>query len=389
MSIAWTKMEELLTRLLEISEDTGEATDGSTTTLEDTGKNWATDMWAEATVHILIGDVEYVSTVASNTADTLTFTAIGTAVLAGCQYSLKKSINIQDIVRWGGTDLTGRDISLDLKAITDDSIKGLLKSIGDIAALENLITRIGQTSDAVVAAGAEGSASAKLRRLTTDLNALITQLSEDLGDKTSPDAGSLNARVGEVQASPTSNTLLDRLKTIATDIGTLTTQLSEDIGDKTTPDAGSINARLGEVQASPTANTLLARLKDLSTLIGEVQASPTENTVLDRLKDITTAIGTLTPAAGTPVIYNVTMTNAATEYSQALPANTKRFTVHCRDGTAFRLAFATGKVATPTEPYLTVPSSSSYDEDNINPASLTIYIGCAIAGKVVEIVAWS
>ena len=317
MTIAWTKMEELLTRLLEISEDAGEATDGSTTTLEDTGKSWATDMWAEATVHILIGDVEYVSTVASNTADTLTFTAIGTAVLAGCQYSLKKSINIQDIVRWGGTDLTGRDISLDLKAITDDSIKGLLKSIGDIAALENLITRIGQTSDAVVAAGAEGSASAKLRRLTTDLNALITQLSEDLGDKTSPDAGSLNARVGEVQASPT------------------------------------------------------------------------ENTVLDRLKDITTAIGTLTPAGSTPVIYNVTMTNANAEYSQALPSNTKRFTVHCRDGTAFRLAFATGKVATPTEPYLTVPGSSSYDEDNINPASLTIYIGCAIAGKVVEIVAWS
>jgi hypothetical protein len=77
------------------------------------------------------------------------------------------------ISHWGGTALTGRDISLDLAALTDDSIKGILKSIGDIAALENLITRIGQTSDAVVAAGAVGSLAAKLRRLTTDLGALI------------------------------------------------------------------------------------------------------------------------------------------------------------------------------------------------------------------------
>jgi hypothetical protein len=32
---------------------------------------------------------------------------------------------------WGGTALTGRDISGDTRALTDDAIKGLLRSIGD------------------------------------------------------------------------------------------------------------------------------------------------------------------------------------------------------------------------------------------------------------------
>lgn len=47
---------------------------------------------------------------------------------------------------------------------------------------------------------------------------------------------------------------------------------------------------VGEVQASPTANTLLARVKSLETKTGEVQASPTSNTVLARLKDLLTGI---------------------------------------------------------------------------------------------------
>ena len=78
------------------------------------------------------------------------------------------------LTRWGGTDLTGRDISLDLKALTDVSITGILKSIGDIAAAESLIARIGLTSDAIVAAGAVGSVAAKLRRVTQGLEELKT-----------------------------------------------------------------------------------------------------------------------------------------------------------------------------------------------------------------------
>lgn len=95
------------------------------------------------------------------------------------------------------------------------------------------------------------------------------------------------------------------------------------------------------------------------------------------------------PHATTPVIYNVTMPNADTEYSQALPSNVKKFLIHTRDESEFRLAFVTGKVATPTAPYFTIPASKAYYEDHINPASLTLYFASASAGKVVEIIAWS
>ena len=108
----------------------------------------------------------------------------------------------------------------------------------------------------------------------------------------------------------------------------------------------------------------------------------------DTLTSVKTAVEALTPQATTPVIYNVTMTNADTEYSQALPANTKRFTIQARDGTSFRLAFETGKVAIPTEPYLSIGANSAYYEDGIK-AMPTLYFGCASAGKVAEIVAWS
>ncbi len=56
---------------------------------------------------------------------------------------------------------------------------------------------------------------------------------------------------------------------------------------------------LGEVQASPTANTLLARAKTLATLIGEIQDSPTENTLLERLKALETAVVALPGALPT------------------------------------------------------------------------------------------
>ena len=39
-----------------------------------------------------------------------------------------------DIVKWGGTNLTGRDISNDIKTLSDDTVKGILRSLGDAGA---------------------------------------------------------------------------------------------------------------------------------------------------------------------------------------------------------------------------------------------------------------
>ncbi|MBA7522489.1 hypothetical protein ES705_14608 [subsurface metagenome] len=93
--------------------------------------------------------------------------------------------------------------------------------------------------------------------------------------------------------------------------------------------------------------------------------------------------------ATAPVIYNVAMANADEECSQALPASTKRFSIHLRDYSEFRFAYETGKVAAPTEPYETIPVGHEKHEEMIEPTSLTLYFASPAAGKIAEIEAWS
>jgi len=91
----------------------------------------------------------------------------------------------------------------------------------------------------------------------------------------------------------------------------------------------------------------------------------------------------------TPTKYAVTLTSANTEYSQALPADTKKFRIHLRDYATFRLAYETGKVATPTDPYETIPAGSEKYEDGLNLAALTLYLASPVAAKTAEVEAWS
>lgn len=90
--------------------------------------------------------------------------------------------------------------------------------------------------------------------------------------------------------------------------------------------------------------------------------------------------------AATHNIYNVTMTLANTEYSQALPANTKKFTIKCRTFYDIKLAFTVNQSGVT---YLTIPSGMAYNEDLIRPATLTLYFQCPAAAQVAEIVTWS
>lgn len=91
-----------------------------------------------------------------------------------------------------------------------------------------------------------------------------------------------------------------------------------------------------------------------------------------------------------PVIYNVTLTLADTEYSQPLPAKTKKITVKERNGNIFRLAYESGRVAVPTEPYMTLLANQTYWEDHIQPpvTGLTLYLAAPVAGRVIEILVW-
>jgi hypothetical protein len=95
------------------------------------------------------------------------------------------------------------------------------------------------------------------------------------------------------------------------------------------------------------------------------------------------------PAATTPAIYNVDMDDADTEYEQALPSGTKKFMVFTADRSAFRIAFETGKVATPTAPYLPIDAKEVYYEDGVNLTGVTVYFASSSTGKVAVVVAWT
>ena len=97
--------------------------------------------------------------------------------------------------------------------------------------------------------------------------------------------------------------------------------------------------------------------------------------------------------ADIPTIYNVTMTNLDTEYSQVLPLRCKKFLIHTRDESSFRLAFETGIVAVPAGVYMTILANCRYFEDDVNndfPVAdrITLYFASDDAGKIIEIVTW-
>jgi len=98
----------------------------------------------------------------------------------------------------------------------------------------------------------------------------------------------------------------------------------------------------------------------------------------------------------TPVLFNTTLTDADTEYSQALPVGTKHFSFQCRTAFDVRFSFEDGKVATPTAPYATVKSGDSFSApekvgfswNTDEAAAATIYWASAQAGVVVELIVW-
>ena len=124
--------------------------------------------------------------------------------------------------------------------------------------------------------------------------------------------------------------------------------------------------------------------------VGEYDASPENLTDGNRgpiLLDVKGRVVTnVANWPSTPVIYNVTMTNADTEYGQALPPHIRKLLIKCRTAFDIKLAFKDGESGTN---YITVPAGLTYWEDQIDNATETLYFQCADAGKVAEIVAWA
>jgi hypothetical protein len=89
-------------------------------------------------------------------------------------------------------------------------------SSNDVDVLTVPADPFGANADASVAAGAVGSIQAKLRRISADIGSILTNF--DVALSTRVAESTFTGRIGEVQASPTANTVLDRLKALLTGI---------------------------------------------------------------------------------------------------------------------------------------------------------------------------
>lgn len=85
--------------------------------------------------------------------------------------------------------------------------------------------------------------------------------------------------------------------------------------------------------------------------------------------------------------YAITVTNADTEYSLALPAGTRAIRVQARGAVVTRVAFESGKVATPTDPYHTIKSGDKLEKSQLFTGA-TLYVACPSGSQVIEVLAF-
>lgn len=91
----------------------------------------------------------------------------------------------------------------------------------------------------------------------------------------------------------------------------------------------------------------------------------------------------------TPISYNITLTDADTQYSQLLPSGTKELRFRCRTSDDVRFAFEDGKVAGPTAPYFSLPAGTDYASDENDLTETTIYFASSQAGVIIELEVWT
>ena len=98
--------------------------------------------------------------------------------------------------------------------------------------------------------------------------------------------------------------------------------------------------------------------------------------------------------------FNLVLTTPDTEFSQAIPSDTKkiRFKMRNDSGSNFenqtyadltlRWSWEAGKVATPTTPYFTLNFDEEYMLDGLNITGATLYFASTGTNNIVEIETW-
>lgn len=87
--------------------------------------------------------------------------------------------------------------------------------------------------------------------------------------------------------------------------------------------------------------------------------------------------------------YAVAITDADTEYEFDFPEGVKAVRIQARDTTDIRLAFVTGKVATPTDPYHTIKGGNPAFFDRLYFNKNKLYLAAGAGSKVVEILCFT
>lgn len=161
-----------------------------------------------------------------------------------------------------------------------------------------------------------------------------------------------------------------------------------------------LKALIGEVQASPTSNTVLDRLKSavthLATIAGFISGGHGQVDVLSSaLPTGAATAANQRPAATTITMDSITLTAANTEYSKAIVTGCKKLTFRCVDstkiaaGSDIRYAFETDKVHDVTLPFMLLDGGSVYSESGLDLTGKTLYIAGVTAGDIVLLEMWT
>jgi len=218
---------------------------------------------------VVISGVHYLRNASSNTADTITIAALpgGVTVAAGNTYQCKIPVHVTDIERIGGTTQTGRDWSTDFAnldialsalrdAIQGASTKDLTTVEAAIAALQTAGETLQDVIDGI--AGPAGTTAT-----LNDVKTAVEAVTAAVGALQTAGETLADVVTAITTADGNNTSALSTVETAVDAVTTAITALSD--GANVVSAVNAIATLIGEVQASPTANTVLARLKDLLT----------------------------------------------------------------------------------------------------------------------------
>lgn len=90
--------------------------------------------------------------------------------------------------------------------------------------------------------------------------------------------------------------------------------------------------------------------------------------------------------SNTPTIFNLSALLANTEYSYAIPSNTRKIQVKVRGLATVQFSFTVNESNTT---FITIPTGTVYTDDNLDLTGKTLYLRTNKASQIIEILSWS